>query len=111
MKMQMARIIFFTRNMDAMTAFYRDVLGLKQVTNEKGWREFDADGVRIALHAGPPSPGKKGPKVAFFAQDVAKLRAELVKRGAKLGKVGAAPYFLCDGRDPDGNPIQLTGRH
>ena len=74
MKMQMARIILFTAQMEAMTAFYRDVLGLKQVTDDKGWREFDAGGVRIGLHSGPPSPGRKGPKIAFFSKDVAGLR-------------------------------------
>ncbi|HXC56872.1 MAG TPA: VOC family protein [Rhizomicrobium sp.] len=108
MKMKLARIILFTARMEAMTEFYRDVLGLRQVTDEKGWREFDAGGSRIALHSGPPSPGRKGPKIAFFSKDVAGLRKTLVGRGAKFGKVGAAPYFLCDGRDPDGNPIQLT---
>lgn len=107
--MKMARVILFTRQIDKMAAFYRDVMGLKQVTNDPGWREFDAGGIRISLHSGPPSPGRKGPKIAFFAKDVAKLRATLIKRGAKFGKVGRAPYFLCDGRDPDGNPIQLTG--
>ena len=36
--------------------------GLKQVTDEKGWREFDAGGVTIGLHSGPSSPGRKGPR-------------------------------------------------
>ena len=110
MKMKMARVILFTNQMDAMTAFYRDVLGLKQVTNDKGWREFDAGGVTIGLHSGPPSPGRKGPKIAFLAKDVAGLRAALVKRGAKFGAVSTGAFDLCNGKDPDGNPIQLSNR-
>jgi catechol 2,3-dioxygenase-like lactoylglutathione lyase family enzyme len=108
MKLEMRRVILFTRQMEAMTAFYRDVLGLKQVTDEKGWREFDAGGLRLALHSGPPAPKSKGPKIVFYAKNVAVMREALVKRGAKFGKVGAAPYFLCDGRDPEGYAIQIS---
>ena len=74
---------------------YRDVMGLKVVTNESGWRELDAGGITIALHSGPPSPGKKGPKIAFYAKDVAKTRDALVKRGAKFGKAGLGGFCLC----------------
>ncbi|MEI9989981.1 MAG: VOC family protein [Rhizomicrobium sp.] len=109
-KMKMARVILFTNQMEAMTAFYRDVLGLAQVTDEKGWREFDAGGVRVALHSGPPSPGRKGPKIVFLARDVAALRETLIRRGAKFGKPSAGTFQLCNGKDPDGNPIQLSNR-
>lgn len=108
--MKVARIILFTNQMEAMNHFYGEVLGLKRVTNEKGWREFAAGGMRIALHSGPPSPGRKGPKVVFYAKDVASLRAKLVARGATFGKVREGEFCLCDGKDPDGNPIQLSNR-
>lgn len=58
--MKMARVILFTARMDAMCEFYGKVMGLKQVTEEKGWREFAAGGARIALHSGPSSPGPQG---------------------------------------------------
>jgi catechol 2,3-dioxygenase-like lactoylglutathione lyase family enzyme len=109
--MKMARVILFTGKMDAMSAFYGQTLGLDQVTKEKGWQEFDAGGVRIALHSGPASPGRKGPKIVFYAEDVSALRQLLVARGAKFGKVRQGEMFcLCDGKDPDGNPIQLSNR-
>ncbi|MDR3527246.1 MAG: VOC family protein [Rhizomicrobium sp.] len=109
--MKVARIILFTAQMDVMAEFYGEVLGLKTVSSEKGWREFKAGGMTIALHSGPPSPGKKGPKIAFHAKDVAKLRDKLVARGAKFGKVKSGEAFtLCDGKDPDGNPLQLSDR-
>lgn len=110
MAMKVARIILFTNQMEVMARFYGEVLGLRQVTNEKGWREFAAGGIRIALHSGPPSPGRKGPKIVFHAKDVAALRAKLVARGAKFGKAGEGGFCLCDGKDPDGNPIQLSNR-
>jgi catechol 2,3-dioxygenase-like lactoylglutathione lyase family enzyme len=109
--MQMARVILFTGQIDKMSKFYGEVLGLKQVTDEKGWREFAAGSVNIALHSGPSSPGRKGPKIAFHAKDVAALRQTLVERGARFGKVRQGEMFcLCDGKDPDGNPIQLSSR-
>jgi catechol 2,3-dioxygenase-like lactoylglutathione lyase family enzyme len=109
--MKMARVILFTAQMDAMSRFYGEVLGLRQVTSEKGWQEFAAGGARIALHSGPASPGRKGPKIVFHAKGVAALREKLVARGARFGKVRQGEVFcLCDGKDPDGNPIQLSNR-
>jgi catechol 2,3-dioxygenase-like lactoylglutathione lyase family enzyme len=106
----LARVILFTPQIDAMSKFYGKVLGLRQVTDEKGWREFAAGGARIALHSGPSSPGRKGPKMVFHAHDVASLRETLVARGASFGKVRQGEFCLCDGKDPDGNPIQLSSR-
>ncbi len=109
--MELARIILFTGQMDAMSRFYADVLGLKLISKEKGWQEFAAGGASIALHSGPASPGRKGPKIVFHAVDVAALRDTLVARGATFGKVRQGEVFcLCDGNDPDGNPIQLSNR-
>lgn len=108
--MKAARIILFTGQIEVMSRFYGKVLGLKQVTDEKGWKEFAAGGVRIALHSGPASPGRKGPKIAFYAEDVAATREVLVARGARFGKVRPGEFCLCDGKDPDGNPIQLSNR-
>ncbi|HWB19811.1 MAG TPA: VOC family protein [Phycisphaerales bacterium] len=109
--MKLARIILFTGQIEAMTTFYGTVLGLKTVTVEKGWREFAAGGSTIALHSGPSSPGRKGPKIVFYAKNVDSLRKKLVGRGAHFGKVKVSDHLcLCDGKDPDGNPIQLSNR-
>ncbi len=109
--MHLTRIILFTAQMDAMSHFYAEILGLKQITKEKGWQEFAAGGANIALHSGPPSPGKKGPKIVFHAHDVPALRDTLVARGAIFAKPRQGEQFcLCDGKDPDGNPIQLSSR-
>jgi catechol-2,3-dioxygenase len=109
--MKMARVILFTSQMDAMSKFYGKILGLRQVSSEKGWQEFAAGGTCIALHSGPSSPGRKGPKIVFHTKDVAALREKLVATGASFGKVRQGEVFcLCDGKDPDGNPIQLSNR-
>jgi hypothetical protein len=47
----------------------------------------------------------------FYAKDVVSLRETLVARGASFGKARQGePFCLCDGKDPDGNPIQLSNR-
>jgi len=109
--MKMARVILFTGQIEEMSKFYGEVLGLRLVSSEKGWREFAAGGATIALHSGPASPGRKGPKIVFHAKNVAGLREKLVARGARFGKVSQGEMFcLSDGKDPDGNPIQLSDR-
>jgi catechol 2,3-dioxygenase-like lactoylglutathione lyase family enzyme len=108
--MKMARVTLFTSRMDAMSKFYGEVIGLRQVTDEKGRREFAAAGARIALPSGPSSPGRKGPKIVFHAEDVAAVREKLVERGASFGRVQEGEFCLCDGNDPDGSPIQLSNR-
>jgi len=108
---RIARIILFTAQMDLMGRFYGEVLGLRQIASEKGWREFEAGSASIALHSGSSSPGRKGPKISFYAKDVPKVREELMARGVRFGKVRRwGAICLCDARDPDGNPIQLSNR-
>ena len=111
MQFELRRIILFTAQLDGMTRFYQNALGLKLVNSEKGWRELDAGGCAIALHAGTSTPGTRPPKLAFYASDVAAARTALVERGAKMGKVlSAGDFAMCDGRDPDGNRFQISSR-
>ena len=111
MKLQIRRIIIFTSNMEAMEAFYRDVIGLTVSGREEGWVDFDAGACHLALHADGGKPGKRPPKIVFHAADVAAARTALAKRGAKMGKTVSAKHFdMCNGADPDGNPFQISSR-
>lgn len=111
MQLKLSRVILFTANMEKMTAFYRDVLGFKLKTDEKGWKEFDAGSCGIALHSGTARPGARPPKLAFDVKDVAATRQMLIARGAKMGKVSSRDGIeLCGGKDPDGNPFGLSNR-
>jgi len=112
MRFELRRVILFTPNPDVITEFYRDVIGLELVSSEDGWREFKAGSCNIALHSGNPSIGIRPPKLVFYASDVAAARAVLVSRGAKgLGKVLSTGNFdMCNGKDPDGNPFQISSR-
>ena len=111
MKLSMRRIVLFTSQMEQMTAFYRDALGLPLSKDEPRWKEFDANGCVIALHNGSSQVGKRPPKIGFWASDVAAAREALVARGAKLGKVmSGGGLTRCEGKDPDGNPFSISNR-
>jgi catechol 2,3-dioxygenase-like lactoylglutathione lyase family enzyme len=111
MTLSMRRIVLFTKDMPGMVAFYRDVLGLELRKDEKGWKEFDANGCVIALHNGTSSVGRRPPKIGFWAPDIAVARAELIKRGAKMSKLMEGGGLVrCEGKDPDGNPFSISDR-
>ena len=111
MQLRLSRVILFTSNMDQMVAFYRDALGFKLKTNDKGWKTFDAGSCEIALHSGGRKPGPRSPKIQFDVKDVAAARETLIARGAKMGKISSKDGLdLCGGKDPDGNPFGLSNR-
>jgi catechol 2,3-dioxygenase-like lactoylglutathione lyase family enzyme len=115
MKLQIRRVILFVQDVSKVGAFYRDVLGLPiriSPDDPKVWLEFEAGSCSIALHdGGVPSAGRRQPKIVFFAEDVAPVRAELITRGAKLGAIqNAAEFQFCDGKDPEGNPYSISSR-
>jgi hypothetical protein len=97
--------------MEEMAEFYRHVIGLEQITNEADWQEFQAGGCSLALHKGTSVVGTRPPKLVFYSRDVAETRESLLQRGASLGKIKSGSGLdLCDGRDPDGNPFQISNR-
>jgi catechol-2,3-dioxygenase len=112
MALELRRVIIFTSRLEEMTAFYRDVIGLDVLHREEGWTDLGAGPCRIALHAGKSSVGARPPKLAFHAADVAGTRRNLLKRGLlKAGPVKSTGSFdMCDCREPDGNPFQISSR-
>lgn len=112
MQLELRRLILFTANLPALTAFYRDVLGLDVANQEDGWVEFDSGNCRLALHRGKSLVGNRPPKMAFYAADVSVMRASLVKRGlSTAGPVKSTGAFdMCDCKDPDGNAFQISSR-
>ena len=111
MKLDLRRVILFVDDMAVMTRFYEEQLGLKVLTREDRWVDFDAGGTRLALHSGVSNPGRT--KICFYVSDVSKARQELIDRGVRMGK-DPGPRLdelqLCDGKDPEGNTFQLSNR-
>ena len=112
MILELRRVILFTTRLAEMEAFYLDVLGLEVMAREKGWVDFGAGACSLALHAGSSKVGNRPPKLAFYASDVSGARAALLKNGLALaGPVKSTGSFdMCDCKDPDGNPFQISSR-
>jgi catechol 2,3-dioxygenase-like lactoylglutathione lyase family enzyme len=53
--MRLDGAMLFVKDLDRMTAFYRDVLGLEPIdeTRLEDWVEFRGEGVRFSLHRIP----------------------------------------------------------
>jgi catechol 2,3-dioxygenase-like lactoylglutathione lyase family enzyme len=108
MTLRITRVILFARDVPALLSFYRDVLGLRLRAQEEGWAEFDAGGCRLALHRGRPM---KAAKIVFGSRSVARDRAGLLRRGARMGPVRIFGRLrFSDGRDPEGNVFQISNR-
>jgi predicted enzyme related to lactoylglutathione lyase len=103
------QIYYWTRDMDAAVAFFRDVVGLTLLRREgDGWAEFDAGPVHLALHRSddPPASGT----AVFRVDDLDAARRVLESRGvvfdAFVGEAGGFARFATF-RDPDGDPVQI----
>jgi catechol 2,3-dioxygenase-like lactoylglutathione lyase family enzyme len=103
-------VYYWTRDMDAAVAFYRDVVGLSLVRRDgDDWAEFDAGPVRLALH-GTDDAAQTSGTVVFRVADLDEARSALERRGAIFvdhpGEVEGFARFATF-RDPDANPVQI----
>lgn len=120
MKLQMAML--FAKDMEKMTAFYRDGLALSVLPDrsQEGWVVFDAGGAFFALHAIPEAisreieitspPQERGDtpiKLVFQTADLEGVCARLSDMGAKVLPPRASGYR--DAVDPEGNIFQIKG--
>jgi|ERR687895_1444921 predicted enzyme related to lactoylglutathione lyase len=104
-------LYYWTRDMDAAVAFYRDVVGLTLVRRDgDAWAQFDAGPVRFALHGTDDETAAASGTVVFRVDDLEAARWTLEERGARfeehVGEVGGFARFATL-RDPDGNPVQI----
>jgi catechol 2,3-dioxygenase-like lactoylglutathione lyase family enzyme len=119
--MQLGRAIVFAKDMQRMTAFYRDALGLRPLPEraQEDWVVFATGGAELALHripeqhaqhiqlTNPPRERAEMPlKLAFFTADLAAARARSIAHGAVMYELQS--WGTCDGLDPEGNRFQLA---
>jgi catechol 2,3-dioxygenase-like lactoylglutathione lyase family enzyme len=100
-------LYYWTRDMDAAVAFYRDVVGLELVRRDgDAWAQFEAGPVRFALHGTEDEAAGRSGTVVFRVEDLEAARWDLEQRGARfeeqVGEVGGFARFATF-RDPDGN--------
>jgi predicted enzyme related to lactoylglutathione lyase len=103
-------------DLTAEAAFYRDVLGFKQVDAAEDWVQFDFEGrtFEILGRSELPQYDARRVQLGFEVDDIELAREELlaagvepvtdIEGGAAAG--GRWAYF----RDPEGNVFEITQR-
>ena len=107
--------MIYVKDLERMVSFYGETLGLKafEETRVDGFVEFDAGGIRFALHAipaeiasrieiaSPPRPRETNPvKLTFQVGDVSSERKRLEGLGVTFIE---RPWGARDAVDPEGN--------
>ena len=118
--MRLHGAMLFVKDLERMTAFYRDVLGLQpdEGTRLDNWLEFTGDGARFALHAIPTaiaagitieSPPRVretgGTKLTFAVRDVDATLKAIEAIGLPLLH---RPWGGTEAVDPEGNVFAVT---
>ena len=122
--MRLRGSVIFVHDIDRMTDFYKDGLGLRFIPflSNGEWAEFDAGGTILGLHAIPPqyrgdaestSPPQARPetpiKLMFETTDIHAARTHLIACGATMFEIQSrGPWAACDGLDPEGNVFQIV---
>ena len=115
--MRLGQTMLFVRDIEAMTVFYRDVVGLRPIeaTRRADWVEFEPGGAGLALHAVPDpiareieiaSPAvpreSQSCKLIFAVDDPDAERARLSAAGVAILQ---RPWGGWDAVDPEGNVL------
>jgi catechol-2,3-dioxygenase len=122
MEARLTRIILYVQDVDRLSAFYRDMLGLAAVEEIPGeWAVLRAGTCELALHrvgkayrvddAEGWTAESNAKLMLTVDRDLKELRAELVAKGVPMHNIKSYPGLtgpLCDGTDPEGNIFQLA---
>lgn len=113
--------MIFVKDIERMTAFYRDGIGLRVLPEKarEGWVEFAAGSSSLALHAipreiadgieitDPPRQRSDTPiKLVFETPELEAARAQLSAHGAVMHQPRNSRS--CDGVDPEGNVFTIV---
>lgn len=118
MKLKLNSFILFVDDVELLQQFYTTTLGFQLLETSPGWVLLDAGGVTIGLHQvgeayrnSETQAGETNTKMVFeTSEDLHQLREQLLQRQVVLGELKTFPnypYWLCDGKDPEGNVFQL----
>ena len=111
--MRFTGVILFCEDIVAMTAWYRDVLGLEldaeQPFELKRFAKFTTpDGAVLNLHRGTkPNGGRE--KLTFDCDSMEALVGRLRSSGRKVKRLEPDDQMVLDLRDPEGNRVQVYG--
>ena len=111
-------VVLNCRNMAAMHAFYRDVLGLAAQIESPWWMDFETGATSLALHPRAEQPGREAhhqsPITIGFTgpRDALSFARALEQRGLQFTRPPANQGYgtSAEAVDPDGNVIVFRGR-
>lgn len=119
MQIKLASIILFALDVKRLKTFYVDTFKLTILEEIKDeWIVLNAGGCNIGLHKiGKeyiPADGKKqqnNTKIVFQTDAIKDLREKSILKGVEIGEIKTFEnfgYWVCDGKDPEGNVFQLS---
>lgn len=109
-------VILYVKDMNKMVLFYRDALDLPLSNPDirehakEDWVTYESGNCRLALHSGGDGNiGQDAPKIVFRVQDINSARFQLLELGVAASEIRSpAPgIFICDAKDPEGNPFSI----
>ena len=117
-----AKIMAFvaTAQPDRATAFYRDVLGLRLISDERYALVFSAGATMLRIQKVPDLVPQQFTALGWEVDDIERAVDELVGRGATMLRADGIPQDargiwdtgdgakVCWLKDPDGNTLSLT---
>ncbi len=121
--MRLDQTMVFVKDLERMTAFYRDIIGLRPVdaTRLADWVEFETGGASFTLHAipaqiaeqvviaSPPVPREQGAcKLIFSVADPDSELARLTRLGVTILH---RPWGGWEAVDPEGNVFGVRSSH
>lgn len=110
---RMSAVFILTRDLEAMTAFYRDVLGLRLAYGEAGQFSFfetSPGGVQIALYPGRRAEAPAEPYwfTVLDVTDIERVAASLRASGVAVSAIEDVPFGrAAQFADPEGNRIEI----
>ncbi len=118
MKLKFTSLILFVNDVARLHQFYADTLGFEVVETSSGWVLLQAGEVTIGLHQigeayrhPKQQAGETNAKMVFEThEDLHQLREQLLAQEVTMAEVKTFPdypYWVCDGKDPEGNVFQL----
>lgn len=121
MKPQLDSIILYVQDVNLLKSFYTDLLGLEIVEEDRsGWVLLRGGRAYLGLHQmgaayleklAPGYQQQNNTKIVLeIAEDINTRRQALLDRNVSLQTVKTFDnyeYWLCDGKDPEGNVFQL----
>lgn len=118
MSVKLDSIILFVRNVAQLKAFYADVFSfevLEETENE--WVVLNSGACKICIHkigdqylSGEGLKPENNTKIVFETNNIEDLREKLMLKSIEIGQVKTFEnynYWICNGKDPEGNIFQL----